>query len=64
MLLRAAAIKAGHAVPVAGAWIAASAEMIGATLVHKDPKFAPLPIRQELLPMKARASGAAGPRER
>ena len=52
MLLHAAAIKARHTISVADAWIAACAEMLDATLVHKDPEFGPLPIKQEALPMK------------
>jgi ribonuclease VapC len=54
MLLRAAAIKAKHAVSIADAWIAASAEMEDATLVHKDPEFTALATKQEVLPMKNR----------
>lgn len=52
MLQRAAEIKAKNAVSVADAWIAACADMLGATLVHKDPEFIPIAIRQEQLPMK------------
>jgi predicted nucleic acid-binding protein len=50
MLQRAAEVKAKNAVSVADAWIAACAGMLGATLVHKDPEFVPLAIRQEHLP--------------
>lgn len=60
MLLRAAAIKANHAVSVAVAWITACAEMLDATLLHKDPEFLALPIKQEELPMKQRAAPRAG----
>jgi predicted nucleic acid-binding protein len=52
MLLRAAEIKANNAVSVADAWIAACAQMLGATLIHKDPEFIPLAIDQDPLPMK------------
>ena len=52
MLQRAAEVKAKNAVSVADAWIAACADMLGATLVHKDPEFVPLAIRQEPLPPK------------
>jgi predicted nucleic acid-binding protein len=52
MLQLAAEIKAKNAVSVADAWIAACADMLGATLVHKDPEFIPLAIKQEPLPMK------------
>ncbi len=52
--LAAARIKAGHKLSVADAWIAATAERLGATLVHKDPEFAPLEglIRLKALPPK------------
>lgn len=52
--LAAARIKAGHKLSVADAWIAATAERLGATLVHKDPEFAPLAklIRLRALPLK------------
>ena len=51
-LLRAAAVKATQALSVADAWIAACASMLDAVLVHKDPEFLPLTLRQECLPMK------------
>jgi predicted nucleic acid-binding protein len=35
----AAGIKARHALSLTDAWIAASAQQIGATLLHKDPEF-------------------------
>lgn len=52
--LAAARIKAGHKLSVADAWIAATAERLGATLVHKDPEFEPLAkiIRLKALPPK------------
>ena len=53
--LAAARIKAGHKLSVADAWIAATAERLGATLVHKDPEFEPLAnlIRLKALPWKS-----------
>jgi predicted nucleic acid-binding protein len=39
LLQRAAGIKACHSLSLADAWIAASAQQIGATLLHKDPEF-------------------------
>ena len=52
--LAAARIKAGHKLSVADAWIAATAERLGATLVHKDPEFESLAnlIRLKALPWK------------
>lgn len=52
--LAAARIKAGHKLSVADAWIAATSERLGATLVHKDPEFEPLAklIRLRALPWK------------
>lgn len=50
LLERAAAIKACHPLSVADAWIAASAQLQGAVLVHKDPEFRSLgEIPQEWL---------------
>jgi predicted nucleic acid-binding protein len=40
--LSAAAIKATHKLSVADAWVAATAQRLAATLVHKDPEFEPL----------------------
>lgn len=53
--LAAARIKAGHKLSVADAWIAATAERLDATLVHKDPEFEPLSklIRLTPLPLKS-----------
>lgn len=53
--LAAARIKAGHKLSVADAWIAATAERLGATLVHKDPEFDSLAklIRLKPLPGKS-----------
>lgn len=55
--LAAARIKAGHKLSVADAWIAATAERLSATLVHKDPEFEPLAklIRLRSLPWKGPA---------
>jgi len=55
MLFEAAAIKARHALSIADAWIAAAAHLHDAILVHKDPEFAPLSLRQEMLPLKPAA---------
>lgn len=52
MLLCAASIKANNAISVADAWIAACAALLDATLVHKDPEFMALAIKQETLPLK------------
>ena len=52
LLTAAARIKAHHPLSIADAWIAATAELAGAVLVHKDPEFAPLSLAQELLPLK------------
>lgn len=52
--LAAARIKAAHKLSVADAWVAATAERLGAVLVHKDPEFQPLAkaIRLRPLPFK------------
>ncbi|MEX1317169.1 MAG: PIN domain-containing protein [Synechococcaceae cyanobacterium] len=39
LLLRAAQLKASHALSLADAWIAAAALHSGSTLLHKDPEF-------------------------
>ena len=52
VLLAAASIKAQHPLSVADAWIAASAQHVGAILIHKDPEFTQLKLRQEMLPPK------------
>lgn len=52
LLQRAAATKAKFRLSLADAWIAACAEMSSAILVHKDPEFEALTIRQERLPYK------------
>lgn len=53
MLLKAAEFKATHPLSIADAWIAACASEQGAVLLHKDPEFKPVPVTQELLPLKA-----------
>ena len=39
LLEQAASIKAHYALSLADAWIAAAAQQVGATLLHKDPAF-------------------------
>ena len=39
LLEQAASLKARHSLSVADAWIAAAAQQVGATLLHKDPEF-------------------------
>ena len=39
LLEQAASIKARHSLSLADAWIAAAAQQVGATLMHKDPGF-------------------------
>jgi predicted nucleic acid-binding protein len=52
LLEKAAEIKAMHALSLADAWIAASAYLQDAFLVHKDPEFTNLDCRQKILPYK------------
>jgi predicted nucleic acid-binding protein len=52
LLEKAAAIKACHALSLADAWIAATALLHNAELVHKDPEFSALACPQRLLPYK------------
>ena len=52
LLAKAAEYKAIYPLSIAGAWIAACASEQGAILLHKDPEFKPLPLAQELLPLK------------
>jgi predicted nucleic acid-binding protein len=54
LLQQAAQLKATHRLSLADAWIAACAIEQDAILVHKDPEFTPLPLEQELLPLKAK----------
>jgi len=50
ILEKASEIKSTRRVSVADSWIAATASVLRATLVHKDPEFTPLSeISQELL---------------
>ena len=39
LLEQAASLKAGQSLSLADAWIAAAAQQVGATLLHKDPEF-------------------------
>jgi ribonuclease VapC len=52
--LAAARIKVEAPLSVADAWVAATAERLGAVLVHKDPEYEPLkpPLRLLALPYK------------
>ncbi len=52
LLEKSAAIKAGNRLSLADAWIAASAELSGGALIHKDPEFESLGLAQEALPYK------------
>lgn len=52
LLERAAAIKAQFPLSLADVWIAASAELADAVLVHKEPEFQILALQQEPLPLK------------
>ena len=52
LLIKAAEYKALYPLSIADAWIAACASEQGAVLLHKDPEFKPLPVAQELLPLK------------
>lgn len=54
LLVKSAEFKALHPLSIADAWIAACAAEQGAVLLHKDPEFKPLPVTQELLPLKAK----------
>lgn len=52
LLEKAAEIKACRQLSLADAWIAATALLQGASLVHKDPEFEALDCRQIVLPYK------------
>ena len=52
LLQAAARYKATARLSQADAWIAASAELSDAILLHKDPEFVPLGISQQALPFK------------
>jgi len=56
--LSAASFKANHKLSVADAWVAATSQRLGATLVHKDPEFEPLKsvLTQHSLPYKHRGA--------
>ena len=56
LLVKAAEYKALFPLSIADAWIAACAPEQGAVLLHKAPEFKALPVTQELLPLKVRAS--------
>jgi predicted nucleic acid-binding protein len=50
LLEQAACVKARHSLSLADAWIAAAAQQVGATLLHKDPEFRAIPnLAQEWL---------------
>ena len=52
LLEKAAELKASYAISLADAWIAATAILNSAELVHKDPEFVGLPYQQAVLPYK------------
>jgi len=52
LLWKSVEIKAKHTLSVGDAWIAACAILHHATLLHKDPEFSAVPIKQESLPFK------------
>ncbi len=52
LLEAAAELKARYPLSLADAWIAAAAQLAGATLVHMDPEFSTLKISQEALPLR------------
>ena len=58
--LLAARYKAQYRISLADAFVAAAARTLGATLVHKDPEFAPMAreVALQPLPYKARKSTA------
>ena len=58
----AAKLKAAHKVSFADAFVAATAQRLNATLVHKDPEFDALKgvIKLQSLPPKAGAGAATG----
>lgn len=53
LLAGAARMKAENCLSLADSWIAAAARITDATLVHKDPEFSALPLKQEALPLKS-----------
>lgn len=52
LLEKAAEIKARHQLSLVDAWIAATAILQGAELVHKDPEFTVVDCQQMVLPYK------------
>jgi predicted nucleic acid-binding protein len=56
LLEKAAEIKAQHPLSLADAWIAASAALAQAKLVHKDPELTTLGLAQLILPYKTAGS--------
>ena len=50
---KAAELKATHSISVADSWIAATALLQSAILVHKDPELAQVNCPQQVLPYKA-----------
>lgn len=52
LLMKAAEVKATCSLSIADAWIAACALLEGAILIHKDPEFAAVAVKQEVLPLK------------
>ena len=56
LLIQSAEYKAMYPLSIADAWIAACATEQGAVLLHKDPEFKPLPVMQEILPLKVKKS--------
>ncbi|MGV6851028.1 MAG: PIN domain-containing protein [bacterium] len=52
LLEKAVMVKATGRVSLADAWIAATALLEGATLVHKDPEFGSVECLQQVLPFK------------
>lgn len=54
LLVKAAEIKASYQLSLADAWISACAILQEAVLLHKDPEFAAIQMKQEALPFKAR----------
>lgn len=58
LLEKAAAVKAVERLSLADAWIAATAILEGAILVHKDPEFESLQCPQLVLPLKKKKRAA------
>ena len=53
LLMKAAEVKATCPLSVADAWIAACALLEGAIMIHKDPEFEAIAVKQEVLPLKS-----------